>query len=193
MVLNAATAAVNALRRPRAPRGYSVEEVHERAGPEFDELWEAVGPAFPIVAVRDRRFVQWRFFDDPVFDNMTFLARSADGEPVGYLAMRVSSKGPTRVGRILDVFCSPDSEPVVEALMHAALARFRREKADVVSCFGLHPGIRKRVRRYLYLTPASRQNPALLVWNGDPALQEAVYDANNWHMSQADGDDGFSP
>jgi hypothetical protein len=98
-----------------------------------------------------------------------------------------------RMGRILDVFCSPESEAVVEALMHAALAKFRREGADAVSCFGLHPAIRKTVRRYLYLAPASRQSPALAVWNGEPALRDAVYDANNWHMSHADGDDGFSP
>jgi hypothetical protein len=182
----------NAIRSPRATPDRVVTAALE-AGEEFDEIWQAAAPSVPIIAVRDRTFVKWRFFDDPVFDNTVLVARSPDGAPQGYLAMRLASRGGVRIGRILDIFCAPDAEATIEALVREALERFRRDRVAAVSCMGLHPAIRRAVRRYLYVAPSNRQNPASIFWKGDPALRDAISDPANWHLSHADGDEGFSP
>jgi hypothetical protein len=49
------------------------------------------------------------------------------------------------------------------------------------------------IARFCYLTPRRLQKPALLLWKGDAALASDIYDPGNWHLTHADGDDGFSP
>lgn len=191
-IANTGLAALNLARRPRAQRDSVVEAVTE-PGEEFDVLWRSVSAEIPIIAIRDRSFVQWRFVEDPVFENTVLLARSPEGVPTGYLAMRLAEKGPMRMGRILDVVARPDADSTVEALLHAALERFRSQGVAAVSCLGLHPVIRRTVKRYLYLAPSGRQHAASLHWKGEPELAGAVFDPANWHLSQADGDEGFSP
>ena len=98
-----------------------------------------------------------------------------------------------RVGRILDVFCAPGSSAVVDALMHGALERFRNQGTAFVSCVGLHPKIRKRAQRYLYLRPSRLDRPAWMLWKGSAELQGLVYDERKWHLSHADSDIGLRP
>lgn len=63
----------------------------------------------------------------------------------------------------------------------------------MITCLGLLPTIRNRVKRYLYLKPKKIGDPALLYWKGDNKLKKIVYNENNWHLSHADGDEGFAP
>lgn len=192
MALNTAALAANVIRRPRFSRGVSVERV-ETVGSEFDDLWERLSPDFPIISVRDGEFVQWRFLDDPVYENQVLLARDLDGTALGYLALRVTVRRGLRVGRIMDIFCPPSVASTVESLLRAALDRLRAQKIHILTCMGLHPSIRETVRRYLYLKPAQLQAPTTVHLNGDSDGEREVYDEGAWHLSHADGDDGFRP
>ncbi len=192
VALDAVKALVNRMRRPSASDDYSIEIVTE-IDEQFDALWNRLSASFPIVAVRDRQFVQWRFVDDPVFDNTVLVARDRDGMIAGYTAVRMTMKGPMRVGRIMDIFCSPTSTVLTTSLLRAALDHLERQRVDVVSCMGMHPAIRDVVKRYLYVAPRSLNNPALLLWKGSEDLRETVYDQASWHLSHADGDEGFAP
>lgn len=192
LAMNTAALAANAIRRPRLARDVSVERV-ETVGPEFDDLWVRLSPDFPIVSVRDREFVQWRFLDDPVYENQVLLARDRNGAALGYLALRVSVRRGLRVGRIMDVFCPPSATSTIESLLRSALDRLREEKIHILTCMGLHPSIRETVRRYLYLKPAQLQAPTTVYVNGASGGERDVYDEGAWHLSHADGDDGFRP
>jgi hypothetical protein len=143
--------------------------------------------------VRDRAWVEWRFLDDPIFADTVLAARDRRGALTGYLAFRVTARPDLRVGRILDLFAPPDDVATIDALLHRALELTRADRADLVSCVGLHPTIRRRVRRYLYVTPARLDRPAWFLWKGDPSLAGRVHDAGAWHLSHADSDIGFSP
>lgn len=192
VALDAVKALLNRVRRPRESDGYTIE-IATRIDEEFTALWNRLSASFPIVAVRDRPFVQWRFVDDPVFDNTVLIARDREGTLVGYAAVRVTLKGPMRVGRIMDIFCAPTSTLLTTSLLRAALDQLERQRVDVVSCMGMHPAIRAVVKRYLYVAPRSLDNPALLLWKGSEDLRETVYDQASWHLSHADGDEGFAP
>jgi len=191
-VLGVAFTAANRLRSPRLPAERTVDRV-SRAGEEFDTLWSRCAPRFPFAAVRDRAWVEWRFLDDPIFADTVLAARDRRGALTGYLAFRVTARPDLRVGRILDLFAPPDDVATIDALLHRALELTRADRADLVSCVGLHPTIRRRVRRYLYVTPARLDRPAWFLWKGDPSLAGRVHDAGAWHLSHADSDIGFSP
>lgn len=163
------------------------------AGDEFDHLWKTLRQQFPIAVVRDKAFVQWRFIDDPVFTNTVLVARQRDGTLKGYLAARTSQTGAMRTGRILDIFAPLDVSDVTHALIRSVLELFNNERADIASCVGIMPALRQYIHPYFYLTPKKYNQPAYLLWRGNPELDAIIYDPMQWHVTQADSDIGFTP
>jgi len=179
------------LRWPKISQGLVVEEV-KQIDSEFDILWRSISHHFPIIVVRDQKFVKWRFLDDPVFEHTLLVARDLSGKLCGYLDFCVSKKKEMLFCRIMDIFCTPTSVDVIDSLLGRALELMEEKNVAVVSCMGLHPDIRKRVERFLYLKPKNLNNPALLYCK-DKDIEKIVYDENNWHFTHADGDEGFAP
>jgi predicted N-acetyltransferase YhbS len=191
VVLNAGIAVANAVRHPRRIGAYDVERARE-APQELDALWDNLSAEFSVLAVRDRAFVQWRFFDDPEFDHLFFVARDGIGNLVGYVDAVAVHRRNLRIGRIMDLLCSPARTDVADTLIAAALTELERQHVALVTCVGLHPSIRDRVRRCLYVRRRPSA-PAMLLWKGVADLEPIVHCANAWHLTLADGDEGFSP
>jgi len=90
----------------------------------------------------------------------------------------------------MDLFCQPDDDATIDALLRAGVDHLAAGGAEVIATRGLHPRMRSRVRRHLYLAPASAQFTAR-VYCADEALAPLVYDASSWHTCHADGDEDF--
>lgn len=184
----AALAALHLIHRPRRRHGVEVKRLGA-FGADYDALWRELSPDFPIVGVRDRAFLQWRFMDDPCTEHTVFEARSARGLE-GYVAVCFARARGLRFGRIMDLFCRPSDEHVIDSLLRAAIDHLDRGAADVIATRGLHPRIRQRVRRFLYLAPPSVQFTARVLCR-DASIAPLVYDEASWHTSHADGDEDF--
>lgn len=186
-----AVSGMNRLRMP--PRGSLNVTTARDIGEEYDELWQRVSPEFPLAFVRDSAWIRWRFVDDPVATHTVLEARDATGTLAGYLVYSISEKSNMRVMRVMDLFCSLERTDVVDALAAQLLEDASREGVAAISCWGLHPSLRKRMRRYLYFTPPSEQQATLLYCTGDEATQALVYDGAQWHATRGDGDEGLAP
>ncbi len=189
--LNGLARLTNAIRSPKGSRGERRVERCATFGSEFDDLWRRCSRDFSFATVRDRRFVHWRFAEDPLHDHTLFLARDADGQAVGYVAVKVARKGLVCDSRIMDLFCAPHDSVTAEALLYAAIRWLEAEKVDYIYCLGLHPTLRRTVQRYLYVAPARLNSPAWLLWKGSSDRAALVYDDASWHVSLADSDIGF--
>jgi hypothetical protein len=122
----------------------------------------------------------------------TLLAvREKNGKLRGYIDIMFSKKKKLLVGRIMDLFCFPGDDELVDTLLAEAFDIFEQRQVAFITCMGLHPLIRKRVRRYLYIKPRILQDPGLLNWKGHPKMQSFVQNPENWHLSLSDGDIGF--
>jgi len=183
---------VNALRRPKADPRVHVSGLSS-ATEDFDTLWRQLAPRFTHVGVRDRAFVQWRFFQDPLSKHHVFLARDGSGDPLGYAAVRNIQRRGATVTQLMDLFCDPGDHRTARSLLSAACGHAERHASAAITCMGLHPSLRRITRRYLYAPRPGGQLPAMLLWHGDPAAAAAVYDADQWHLSNADGDEAFTP
>jgi GNAT superfamily N-acetyltransferase len=186
-VLNLALAGVNHLKRPLPSPLYTIEEVTQ-AGSEFDDLWQEISPQFPIIFVRDAKFVKWRFLDDPGNKHTLLAARDQDGKLRGYLDITVSDIQGLMVGRIMDLFCPPQEHALADTLLAEAFEIFKQREVALTTCMGLHPAHRKKVRRYLYVKPRRHEAPALLHWKAEPTKKAFAQNSENWHLSHADGD-----
>lgn len=184
----AALSAFHRVHRPRIRRGVKIERITS-FGPEYDALWRALAPAFPIVGVRDRAFLEWRFVRDPCTKHALFAARTERGL-AGYIGVCFAHARGVRFGRIMDLFCPPSDERVIDALLRAGLDHLEAGGAEVIATRGLHPALRGRVRRFLYLAPPSSQFTAR-VFCADAGLAPFVYEEANWHACHADGDEDF--
>ncbi|MGD2131283.1 MAG: hypothetical protein PVI23_00720 [Maricaulaceae bacterium] len=189
-----AVAMVNPLLKPARDKTVSVRRV-ESPGEEFDALWSRIKDKFTVSLVRDRTFVQWRFFEDPCFDHAVFGAYGPNGDLIGYIAVRADSKDDLLRGRIMDLFCDPDSPRIAKSLLRAGLDHLAALKVDVVSCRGLCPKLRAVVRKSFYFPPPGSRSevPALLLWTGPEEYAETIYDGSNWHLTRADGSGALDP
>lgn len=182
---------MNRVRRPKASSELSVRVDHV-IGPDFDSLWRSLTSHFPAVPVRDRAFVEWRFCNDPIRRHILLTARDRAGNLRGYIAFMTAKRRGVLFGYLMDLFTNPDASDVIDALLAEALRMLEATGVAAVTSLGLHPRIRRRVRRYMYLRPRMMELPAWMRWHGDPTVADTVYDAESWHISYADGDDAFS-
>ena len=192
-VAHGSAALVNILHSPRQSTRLEID-LDPSIESDFDDLWSVAAGEIPFVFARDAPTLTWRYKDDPLIRHTLIAARDLDGTLMGYTALCLVQRGEIRIGKIMDLFCAPSRAPrVVNALLPAVLHHFRVVGADLISSKGLHPAIRREVRRCLYLKLPNYSSPALMLWNGDRNLMDTVFAADNWHLSHADGDEDFVP
>lgn len=192
-IATAGVSAVNAFRSPRPSAAIRVVPI-SAFGPEFDRLWLSVSAAIPLICARDAGSLEWRFVRDPLTRHTILAARDSAGALRGYAVGCDVVRAGVRIGKIMDVVCTPDdARGVVPALAQALLSHFRDRSVDLVVTKGLHPAIQREMRKSLYVGMPGPDMPARVRWEGDPSLADTVYDAANWHLSHADGDEDFVP
>jgi GNAT superfamily N-acetyltransferase len=190
-VANLSLSILNRILIPPKTEDISICEA-KNVGPEFDSLWNEISYAFPVCCVRDSKFVKWRFIEDPVNRHTLILAWEQNRKLLGYLAFCFSRKDNMLVGNIMDIFCHPASKVVIDQLMCSALEKMVKGGAAIISCMGVHPLIRTRLTKYLYLRAKNSEIPSLLYCK-DEQIKKWVYNKNLWHVTKADGDEGFDP
>jgi hypothetical protein len=159
----------------------------DRAGPEFDRLWQRCGAEVPVSVVRDSAWVNWRYLAAPAFAYRVLLAER-DGQPVGYAAYRVEEHPGGRAGFIAELLVARDDELGRRALIACLLAALRAEGADNAITLAI-PGTA------LY---RSLQGAGFLRGRGafsvqivplDPALpMDLLRDPQSWDMAGGDFD-----
>jgi hypothetical protein len=127
--------APDSLRRP-------VSDVRIReltvAEPAIDLLWEATAHEWEHMVVRDRAWLQWRYFEAPGFGYRVILAERG-AQPAGYLVLRTERlpSGATR-GWIADLFGLRADREARRALLRWALLLLRQEGVELASALVAH-------------------------------------------------------
>jgi GNAT superfamily N-acetyltransferase len=180
-------------RRPLGGRGIGVEKV-AAIGPEFDGLWAEAGKDYTNIAVRDAKFLEWRFAKAPTRRYDIFVARAA-GRLAGYLVGTTTHFGGLRWAMIADLLVPASAEGrVAAARLVAAFTRHARAAgAAVAGCLMLrHAPAAAALRKngYLIAPPRlmPREFPILLQWNAPQAPPDGVFDVRNWYLTMGDYD-----
>lgn len=180
-----------AIRKPRRKGPFTIEKIGE-FGPEFDDLWAAAGRDYVNIAVRDAKFLRWRFVQCPTRRYDIFAARSGD-RLAGYLVGTVTHFGGLKWAMIADLFAPDSSEGKdAAALLVAAFTKHARASgADVAGSLMLrHAPAASALRRngYVIAPPRlmPREFPILLQWNSPRQPPAGVFDARNWYLTMGD-------
>lgn len=104
------------LARPVGLFGHSVRLI-DRAEPALDRIWTEVAGDYPLAAVRDAAFVEWRFFRNPQRDYLVYLFRAGiTARPRGYAVVGVDGD----TARLVDVLMPAD--PAMVAALSGRVA-----------------------------------------------------------------------
>jgi hypothetical protein len=93
----------------------------------IDDLWTRAKGRYEIMAVRDRRFLNWRYVEKPDDPYNILLAEQA-GKALGYIILKITHASEACVGVIVDLLST--TRAIDEALINAALHHFLDEKVD---------------------------------------------------------------
>ena len=172
---------------PAPSHGLQGAEVRKAHGfdARFDRFWAQAYKTFDMIAVRDRRQLEWRYAKKPGA-GYTVLTLERGGDLLGYsvLAVRESS---VRVGVIADLLTLPE-EGIAEHLLASALEHFLDEGLDVAECWSI-PGGRyeKAMQKYFPRRLAEPARLALGIW--DEAVDDRVaWNITRWHITFGDSD-----
>jgi hypothetical protein len=80
-------------------------QLQDRPTPDLDQIWNEVAGHYPLAAVRDAAFVNWRFFLNPQRDYLLYVLRTGiTRRPQGYAVVGIDEGA----ARVVDVVTPPD-------------------------------------------------------------------------------------
>jgi len=71
----------------------------------FDKLWKSLKVYYPLSVVRNSRFLQWRYFDNPKQEYQIYVCKNIMGKALAYVALTINYNKAT----IVDVLAKPKS------------------------------------------------------------------------------------
>lgn len=118
-------------RSRRGPGATKIVEVGS-FGPEVEELWKRTRKDYPVIFLRDARFLNWRFVDCPEPRYRRFVAERG-GRTVGYVVLRRAEPEELQQGIIADLYASRGDTQTVDELVRHSLVFFG-DDVSAVDC-----------------------------------------------------------
>lgn len=106
----------------------------EKFDEAFDTLWQEHSTIAPVVQVRDRRYLHWRYLSLPEFGYRPF-AVVRDGGLLGYLVIRMMVLKGQKFGVLVDLFPFPlESFSVLREIFSFAKRYVKAHGGDFLTC-----------------------------------------------------------
>lgn len=158
----------------------------EEFGAPFDALWQRLRGRERVLVVRDATYLTWRFRRIPLRRYDALLA-TADGQPAGYVVLRVVDILGMRAGMVVDFLVDPAAEHAGRALVSAALAYFADKDVDLLAALMLQHAPEYRLLRRAGFRPLPRallpQRFRLVARDG-----QVVRERRSWFLTMGDYD-----
>lgn len=98
----------------------------------INDLWGKVSPGYPIILVRNKEYLNWRYVEEPHKKNTIFIAEK-DGEILGYIILNIMQRNEgSSYCAILDLLTIKDDSVILQ-LLSFTINFLLNEKADVVT------------------------------------------------------------
>ena len=173
------------LRKKASRAGYRFEPI-DRFGAEFDELFDSVVGRLDAIAVRDSRYLNWKFVDKPSADYHRIAARTNDGSLAGYIVFCTREEEGERFGVLLDFLADPDGR-AFPALVEHALELLGPERVSVVRVACTEPRLAAQLRELGFSLEREPLDCIIRNWQGR-VDERWTQSARHWYLTFSDGD-----
>ena len=185
-VIDAARRLVPRIRRRGTVPGVSLERVRS-FDERFDRLWQRACRDYPVMVVRDRRYLEWRFGRRPDA-RYDVIAVSRASELAGYMVTRSGSESGDW-GYLVDFLVEERSSRLFSFLLDEAVESLRREGAVGISCRVAVPPYRGLLYRHGFVpllgAPRGYLRATVRLANAEP---RGLTDPGCWFLTMGDGD-----
>lgn len=186
-LLGGAVSLLNTWRQRSRVPGIDVHRI-EHFDERFDALWRRTCWHYPVMVVRDARYLNWRFCDRPDV-TYTVLVAARGPDIAGYLVVRSAEKDEGRWGYLVDFLVEDKSPAIFSLLVEAGLSHLRREGVTAVSCRAVVPPYRVPLYRHGFLPLRWGPRGYLCAYvpfsHPDYPL---FHDVRRWFVTMGDGD-----
>lgn len=171
---------------------YKIIEVTEENLDLMDRFWAGVKSKYPVIFVRDSKFIRWRYLELPLreYSLYTVLHR---GDPVAFSAGRIIEVSNMNCGMLADFLVMPGAEAAGKMLLEFLGKKFSDNGASLMG--GLmrksaqEAAIMKNSGFYLCPKAFEPQPFPLIVRLFDEKLQQTeIMDFNQWFFTMGDYD-----
>jgi GNAT superfamily N-acetyltransferase len=181
-------------RRLPAEAAATSVEVIDGTDPALDDFWLRVRAKYPVMVVRDRRFLDWRYCQIPGRDYSLRAARQ-DGHIVATAALRRTTIEGVACGMVVDLLVEPSARGRLggELLLDHAAGHFEQQDLDLAGCLMLPHAEEAGVLRhqgYVRCPRALQPQPfrvVVRVPSGEPHSKQLL-ELRNWFLTMGDFD-----
>lgn len=158
----------------------------------IDDFWEKISKDYPIAVVRDKRYLNWRYFECPNVKYTVLLAEK-NGEILGYIVLRCRKEGSLIVGHIVDILASLDKKGVIQRMIFKAIEHFREKNVDLIVCWMLKSSSSghfyyKTLRNNGFIPILGESMLFMARVNSPQVSRSFVGDATKWCITKGDSD-----
>ncbi len=178
---------IRPLRRRQTPPGVTVQQVGTFDN-RVDDFWQRVRRDYPVMVVRDQRYLGWRFDSRPDA-KYTLLMATRGSDLVGYLVLRLAEVAGVRLGYLVDFLVEHKSSSLLAFLVEEAVEHLRHGSAAAIICRVNTTPYRRMFYRHGFY-PWRWGAPGFFhphVGLPDPTLQD-FGDVRQWFLTLGDGD-----
>lgn len=153
----------------------------------INNFWDSVSREYGILLVRDKKYLNWRYFEKPDQDYKVLVAEK-DRRVLGYMVLACEEVKNLKAGCIVDMLVSFNETDVIQCLISKAIEYFVKEKVDFITCWTLkHSPLYKILKDNGFICSHSKHT--LTARLNSPILSEKfVKDPRNWYVSMGDSD-----
>ena len=179
-----------ALERP-PPRRLKISEV-DSFDDRVDGLWSCLYRDYGVVAIRDLRYLKWRYHARPDITYRYVVALEGDAL-AGYLVFRIGDRDGMLCGYIVDFLVRDHSRMVFAALLRFADQAMARDGAEAIICALAPVEYRSMLWRGGYFPARMATTPYLnaMLFSRLPALRPFI-DLGKWYVTIGDGNLEYS-
>jgi hypothetical protein len=157
----------------------------------FDRFWQRVRRDYPVMVVRDQRYLQWRFALRPDAQYRTLVATRGT-EVLGYLVVRTVEQDGARMGYVVDFLVAERSTAIFSLLLAHAIAGLAADGARWMTCRATVPPFRRMLYRHGFLPVPRSTGGYLRTYRQEtdsPDRTALLFESpGNWFLTMGDGD-----
>jgi hypothetical protein len=183
---NALTRRVGSRRGSGDGEGKRLVVQRESIDARFDELWQRLSPQYDVIAMRDARFLRWRYFERRAGSQRCCFTATLNGQLAGYLILVLKQKRSSRIGIVADIF-APTSGPVAGALLCHAESVCVAERVDYMQVAALpHMCLCKELHQFGFFTEPNTKSIVCVPFS---SIDRSIFsDPSRWYFTLGDFD-----
>lgn len=186
------TSAINLFfraRRPPKANGWIIKKISS-FDDRINNLWKKVCNDYPILVVRDKEYLNWRYVDIPDVDYTIYVAEK-EGEILGCMILRCRKQRHLIFGYIFDILVPLNQQNITYCLLSKAIEHFKEEKADLILYQMIGPKVyRKALKKngFIFSRLLSRRFRIVVRVNTPKVSEVFLRDPGHWFVQIGDSD-----